>query len=195
MRMDVLDFANREGGNTDTLLNDLRTNSDYRDAVAAADVVVFNQGVNDFDQFDESVFALARDGKCGGADGLACLSDLTDHWRHNLDGFAAVVKRLRGHKPTAIRFVGVSNEYLTDPGLTFGLGGPDTAEAVFAAFNHISCAVAANHDGACVDLRPVLNGPGLDVGADPNSDESMQAVADAIVALGLPELRCRRGRH
>ena len=183
-----LDFANPAGSNTDLLLNSLKTDQKYRDAVAAADVVVFNHGLNDFDQFDKAVFVPLRNGHCGGGDGLACLQKLTDHWTQNLAGYAAVVKDLRGDKPTAVRFVGISNEYLTDPVPKMILGGAKNAQAVFAGFNDVSCAVAEEHDGVCVDLRPVLNGPTMDAGADPNSPESMQAVADAIVALGLPEL-------
>ncbi len=183
-----LDFANPAGSNTDLLLNSLKTDKKYRDAVAAADVVVFNHGLNDFDQFDHSVFVPLRNGHCGGDDGLACLKKLTDHWTHNLAGYAAVVKDLRGDKPTAVRFVGISNDYLTDPVPKLILGGAENAQAVFARFNDVSCAVAEEHDGLCVDLRPVLNGPTEDAGADPNSPESMKAVADAIVALGLPEL-------
>ena len=183
-----LDFANPAGSNTDLVLNSLKTDKKYRDAVAAADVVVFNHGLNDFDQFDHSVFVPLRNGHCGGDDGLACLKKLTDHWTQNLAGYAAVVKDLRGDKPTAVRFVGISNDYLTDPIPIVILGGAKNAHAVFAGFNDVSCAVAEEHDGMCLDLRPVLNGPTMDAGADPNSPESMQAVADAIVALGLPEL-------
>ena len=188
VQMTSLDFANPAGSNTDLLLKSLKTDKKYRDAVAAADVVVFNHGLNDFDQFDKAVFVPMRNGHCGGDDGLACLKKLTDHWTHNLAGYAAVVKDLRGDKPTAVRFVGISNEYLSDPTPKLILGGAKNAQAVFGGFNDVSCAVAEDHGGMCVDLRPVLNGPTLDVAADPNSPESMKAVADAVVALGLPEL-------
>ncbi len=188
VKVAVLDFTQADGGNTDELLRDLRSATDYQDALKRADVVVFNQGVNDIDQFYDQVFGPIQLHECGGADNLNCVAKLSDHWQHNLNGFASSVGKARGDKPTAVRFVGVSNEYLTDQGLQMGLGGRAAAERVFSDFNTVSCTVAEDHDAMCLDLRPVLNGPDSDSAANPNSQESMQAVADAIIAQGLPEL-------
>jgi hypothetical protein len=84
-----------------------------------------------------------------------------------------------------------SNEFLSDPRL-IEYFGPDfglTEGAAITAFHHHAlCAVAAEQDGLCVDLRPVLNGPDLEQPRDVNTQEAMQAVADALVATGLPEL-------
>ena len=182
--VDVVNLL-ENGGNTDVLLKEFREDADYRAAIADADVVIINQGVNDIDQFMD-VFDSASKGTCGGPDGLACLSALTDHWRQNLDAFATEVATLRHGQPTALRLVGVSNEYLSDPGLSFM--GEEMAAATFGGFNEVSCEVAAAHGGACVDLRPVLNGPAGDQPQDANTQDSMQAVADAIVAAGLAEL-------
>ncbi|WP_314503850.1 SGNH/GDSL hydrolase family protein [uncultured Microbacterium sp.] len=184
VNVDVVDLV-ENGGNTDSLLAEFRNDARYREAIAGADVVIINQGVNDFDQFGD-VFQSYAAGTCGGADGMGCLSALTEHWRQNLDGFATEVEWLREGQPTALRLVGVSNEFYTDPGL--GFLGKDMGTKTFASFNSVSCEVAAAHGGQCVDLRPVLNGPAGDEPADPNTQEAMQAVADAIVAVGLAEL-------
>ncbi len=58
----------------------------------------------------------------------------------------------------------------------------------FEALNTAECEAARTHDAICVDVRPVLNGPTLDQPVDENSPQSMQAVADSLLATGLPEL-------
>ncbi|MCA0294135.1 MAG: hypothetical protein LCH96_02260 [Actinobacteria bacterium] len=110
-------------------------------------------------------------------------------WSKNLNALADTVDKLRRGRPTSLRMVGVSNEYLTDSGVAGALGGPDEAAKVFGSFNQVSCQVAAKHSGKCVDLRPVLNGPDGATPADPNTQDAMQKVADAIVAQGLNGLQ------
>lgn len=51
------------------------------------------------------------------------------------------------------------------------------------------CEVAASHNAVCVDIALALNGPDLLQPRDVNTQEAMQAVADAILATGLDELR------
>ena len=155
------------GGDSASFLDELKNNAEYRDAVASADVVVFNMGLNDLEK-------------------TADPEKLTDMWAKNLDAMLDIVDKLRAGQPTAVRMVGVSNEYLSDAGLRAGLG--DSASKIFESFNQVSCAVAADHDGQCVDLRPVLNGKDGQEPTDPNSQESMIAVASAVAAKGLREL-------
>ena len=59
---------------------------------------------------------------------------------------------------------------------------------MFKALNDAVCATARAHEAKCVDVRRVLNGPTLDQAVDENSDASMQAVADALLATGIDEL-------
>jgi hypothetical protein len=60
--------------------------------------------------------------------------------------------------------------------------------AYFEALNTAECDAARTHDAIFVDVRLILNGPTLDQPVDENSPESMGAVADALLATGLPEL-------
>lgn len=50
------------------------------------------------------------------------------------------------------------------------------------------CNAAAAHEAVCVDPRPVLWGPNLDQPVSGDSQEPMQAIADALAATGLAEL-------
>lgn len=101
------------------------------------------------------------------------------------------VGSLRSGEKTAIRLVTNSNEFLADQRLIdlFGPAFGPKEGAVITAMNHdVLCDVAAAHKAICVDLRPVLNGPHLDQPRDVNTQTSMQAVADALLATGLTEL-------
>lgn len=158
------------GGDSASVLDELKQNVEYRDAVAGADIVVFNMGLNDLEK-------------------TADPETLKVMWSKNLDAMLDVVDELRAGRPTAVRMVGVSNEYLSDVGLRAGLG--DSASRIFQLFNQVSCSVAADHDGQCVDLRPLLNGKNGQEPTDPNSQESMNAVASAVAAKGLTELSGR----
>lgn len=155
------------GGDSTSLVDELKNNAEYRDAVADADIVVVNMGLNDLEK-------------------TADPAKLTSMWSKNLDAMLDIVDKLRAGQPTAVRMVGVSNEYLSDAGLRAGLG--DSASKIFQSFNQVSCAVAADHGGQCVDLRSVLNGVDGQQATDPNSQESMNAVASAVAAAGLDEL-------
>jgi hypothetical protein len=108
----------------------------------------------------------------------------------NFDAILNEIDRLQGDRPTAIRLVTAANFFLSDPSATKGLP-PDAMEfgaKWFEALNTAECDAARTHDAICVDVRPILNGPTLDQPVDENSPASMQAVADALLATGLPEL-------
>ena len=190
-----IDFVNlaTNGGTSQDLLNSIITSekirgTDVREAVMSAHIVVISTGANDL----EPAFDAYAAGTCGGADQLDCFRKVAEGWRVSFDGILTEIDALRDGNPTAIRLVTNSNEFLADPGLIdlfgpeFGLAGG----AVITALNHdVLCEVAVKHGAQCVDLRPVLNGPNFDKPQDVNTQEAMQAVADALLASGLDELR------
>ena len=178
------------GGTSASLLESLRGDESYRDAVTQSDVIVISTGANDMEPAGQSWKA----GTCGGPDGLDCFRALGEEWQANFDQMLEEIDELRAGEPTAVRLVTNSNEFLSDPGLIdyfgadFGLSGGAT---ITALHHDALCAAAAEHGDVCVDLRPVLNGVSLDQPRDVNAQESMQAVADALVASGLAELDAR----
>ena len=184
-----IDFINltTNGGTSQSLLKDIQTSQKIRDAVTSADIIVINTGANDL----EDAFGLFAAGNCGGADHLDCFRKVAEDWRISFDGILTEIETLRNGKPTAIRLVTNSNEALSDPGLIeiFGPNDSSGAGAFITDLHHeILCEVAAKHGAKCVDLRPVLNGPNFDKPQDVNTQEAMQAVADALLASGLDEL-------
>ena len=185
-----IDFVNltTNGGTPQSLLKSIQTSEQMRDAVKSADIIVISTGANDL----EDAFGLFAAGSCGGADHFDCFRKVGEVWRTSFDGILTEINTLRAGKPTAIRLATNSNEALSDPGLIeiFGLKDSSGGGAFITDLHHeILCEVAAKHEAKCVDLRPVLNGPNFDEPQDVNTQEAMQAVADALLASGLDELR------
>ena len=176
------------GGTSTSLANDMATSPAVRDAIARADIVVISTGANDF----EAAGQAWTSGTCGGGDDLDCFRAVADGWRTNFDAMLSTIEELRGGRPTTVRLVTNSNEFLADPGLISYFGadfGPREGAVITAMHHDALCEVATEHGQVCVDLRRVLNGPTLDRPQDVNTQEAMQAVADALVASGVAELR------
>jgi GDSL-like lipase/acylhydrolase family protein len=185
----TIEFVNRteNGGTSGSLLDSITTSEATRDAVAKADIIVVSTGANDL----EAAFNSYSGGTCGGTDALECFREVARGWHDNFAAILTEIQSLRDAQPTAIRIVTNSNEFLFDPGLISLFGadfGPNGGAAITSMHHDELCEVAAEYSAACVDLRPVLNGPNFDRPADINTQESMQAVADALLASGLAEL-------
>jgi hypothetical protein len=184
-----MDFTGRSTGSSASLLDSLRGFPEMQAAVARADVVMIATGPNEM----EGTGAAIANGSCRQSDGYPCIKELGDRWTRNFNASLDEVDRLRGGRPTAIRMVNAANPFISVPGMSTELGLPaDFAttggDALFAALTEANCDAAAAHGGQCVDVRPILNGPAMDEPTDENSPESHQAIADALIDLGLPEL-------
>jgi hypothetical protein len=170
------------GGGTASLLKALREDSTFRAKVARGDVIMIATGPNEiglaFDPYTQ--------GDCGKA--FACVQPLEDEWRENFNAILDEIEGIRGDRPTAIRLVSAAN-FLLIPEVNEDLpaDAPAFGARLFEALNTAGCDAAQAHGAVCVDVRPILNGPKLDQPVDENSTESMQAVADGLLAAGLPE--------
>lgn len=174
---------------TATLLESLRSDQEIQSAVALADVVGIATGPNEA----EAAWTAASEGTCGGADGLRCIRELGDLWTANLDAALTEIEQLRAGRPTAIRLLSADNPFFSVLGFHENVGLPADFAAsggilTFDLLTSAACDTAERHGGACIDVRPILNGPTLDQVVDVETDENHQAVADAMLATGLPEL-------
>jgi lysophospholipase L1-like esterase len=181
------EFTNltENGGTSESLLAEIREYAPYRDAIAAADVIVISIGANDLEP------ALASYGAdtCGPPKGLGCFREVADDWGRNMDAILTEVDELRGGRPTAIRVLTQANEADSDLSFMFGESFlTDQLPQVMEWQNQEFCRAATRHHDQCVDLRPVLNGSNLTVPVDVNTQEAMQTVADTLFANGLAEL-------
>jgi len=176
------------GGSAASLLADFKSTQTIRDAVAAADVVIISTGGNDLGPAFDATVA----GNCGGADKLDCFRTVAESLRVSFEGILTEIDGLRAGRPTAVRLVTISNEFLADPDLIDALGvdfGRTRGVAVTKMNRDVECLVAAAHHAKCVDLGAALNGSDLLQPQDVNTQDAMQKVADAILASGLDELQ------
>lgn len=186
---EAVEFVDRttNGGTSGDLLEDIRTVESVRAVIAESEVIVISTGANDL----EPAFGSWHRDECGGADDLDCFRAIAETWQSNFDAMLAEIAALREGAPTAVRVLTNSNEFLGgDPALQFfgpefGLAGGAT---ITALHHDALCTAAETHDAVCIDLRPVLNGPDLTTPASINTQQSMQLVADALLASGLDEL-------
>lgn len=138
------------------------------------------------------VRALYMADTCGGSDGRACMRALGEFWYRNFDAILDEIELLRGDEATAIRLVNAANPFVSEPAMSEGLEDDFATNAgaqMFGVLTDAVCRNAKEHDAICVDVRPILNGATPDQPVDENSPASMQAVADALLATGLPELK------
>lgn len=187
--VEFIDLTGDRTTDSTALLESLRTDEEIRAAVADADVVLIATGPNEGSITTEPL----KTGTCGGADNLDCVRALGERWSTNFDSSIDEIERLRDGKPTAIRLVNAANFLTSAPSMATEMGlDEDFAMTAFALnfelLTKATCEAAEAHDAQCVDVRPILNGPDLDQPTDENSPENMQAIADALVDIGLPEL-------
>jgi len=177
----------RTGETSETLLASLRFNPDTQEAARAADIVVIATGSNDL----EALITAPAKGDCADDRQVGCVEAIGRLWTSNLNAILDEVALLRGDAPTAVRLVSPGNFFLSDPSLVEILSedlAPTKGELIFSLLAEANCAAAEAHGAVCLDVRPIINGPTMDQPGDENSPEMMQAVADALLATGLPEL-------
>jgi hypothetical protein len=167
---------------TASLLTSLRFNAATRDAVRSADIIMITSGSNEIHHALDCDEAVLPD----------CVEALQRLWLVNYDAILDEIALLRDGAPTAIRLVGNQNDFISDPGLAAAGAdvGIDAAMGarIFRHLNEAACDVAADHGAICLDLRPLINGPTMDQPGDSHSETNLQAIADALLATGLPEL-------
>lgn len=185
----TIQFVNdvTNGGTAAQLADAMTSDAKIRADLARADIIVIAIGGNDLEPAMEASVA----GTCGGADRLDCFRTVRDGLAASYEKMLTEIDELRVAKPTAVRMVTTSNEFLADPDLIgfFGRDFGATGGASITKMNRdAQCAAAVAHHAICIDVGLALNGPKLTSPQDVNTQEAMQKVADAIVAPGLPEL-------
>lgn len=173
---------------TGSLLATLRQDSVTMAAIRNADIVLISTGGNDLPLIGDKLIK----GTCGGADGRACIRWLGQLWHRNYDAIVGRIVSLRHGKPTATRLVSGGNRFLGDADLNSLMpSGFATTGGAFLATVEVGaiCDAAKKYHAICIDGRPILSGPHLDKRFDENSPSTFRALAHALTAAGLSELR------
>jgi lysophospholipase L1-like esterase len=170
-RVEVLNLG-VSGQTSSELLHALRNDESMRRALAAAEVVTFNIGINDLGHAGE---AYER-GACGGEDGQGCLRAAVAELEENWDAILAEILSLRSTRNTVIR--------------TAGLGYTPRVAEIFEPYvarvdRHIAASSATN---GIPYAQPHLHDRHMSPdGVHPN-DDGYEAIAGRLRELGYAPL-------
>jgi lysophospholipase L1-like esterase len=103
-----LNNLGRNGWTSSQLLNALRTDSNFRNSVAASQVITWDIGGNDFLRIVTSY----KDKTCGGADNQDCLRDAVATFKANWSAITAEILALRSTGNTVIRTMDIYNPFV-----------------------------------------------------------------------------------
>lgn len=187
--MGAAEHSDARGKTSASLLSSLQADQATRDAASTADIILIATGPNAL----EGILPDITAGRCGGADGFACIRALGKVWTKEFDAILDEIAKLRDGRPTVVRLVNAANVFAMDKELaaTTPKGFPATGgELIFTLLTQAQCSAAQAHGAVCVDVRPLITGPGGD--SDENSAASMRAVAEALMATGLHQLKATR---
>ena len=164
------------GGQTSSeLLDALRGDESMRRAIAGAEVVTFNIGLNDLGRAG----AAYEEGTCGGEDGEECLQEAVEAVKDNWDAIATELLGLGSTGDTIIR----------TPGLGYTPRAEDDLQHYVSDVNrHIASTTRSK-------AVPYVEIPAGEVGMSPDgvhpNDAGYATIADRLRGLGFGPLRPR----
>lgn len=180
------------GAHSGDLLNSLRNDPNFRNAVSGSQVVTFDIGGDDL----LHAIGLFQRGQCGGADNQDCMRTAVAAFGPNWDAIVQELLALRNKNNTIIRTMDIYNPFvvqLQQQGLFAGV------EPYLDTVNqHIAQSAQANgipmapvhqlFNGASGTEDPIAKGLITIDGVHPN-DNGHKVIADALRGLGYAPLK------
>lgn len=166
-------LATNDSLESPTLLWRVENDAAHREALAGADLITVQIGLNDWQ------------GACM-FDGLTeCLADGAATVESNLPAILGEIDALRQGLPTVVRVVSYFDPYVgtvqAPEWWGFDPAEREAFESAFASaltdFNAMLCRVAVEHAAICIDGRTPIPGPGWDI-------EALPEPADGALVLG-----------
>lgn len=182
----------QNGWHSNDLLNAIRNDATFRNAVSSANVVTWDIGGNDL----LHAIDLFRQGLCGGEDNQDCMRSAVANFIPNWDAIMQEILKLRDPTRTIIRTMDVYNPFVAEEMVTgtFPIvkGYLDQVDA------HIASSAAAKgipmarvyevFNGPNGDQDPVAKGYMAIDGIHPN-DAGHKVIADLLRELGYAPLK------
>lgn len=182
----------------DGLIDELKTDTIRRQALANADVIIVNIAHND-------AAMNSNDDPCDGPNGdnpdwskysAACATAAAELFRPKFESIYAQIVALRGGKPTLFRTINRYNDWIGWPGHELPPEGITATKVVIDAWSAMICEAAQANGFACADVYHTFNGPdGLKpsgdlVGNDYThpSDSGNEVIARILTGLGYAPL-------
>jgi hypothetical protein len=194
----VQNLAEHNGLQIDGLLQELKTDTTRREALANADIIVVGIAAND----------IAMNSNVDLCDGpnpdipdwskynADCAVASAELFRPKFESVFSQIVALRGGKPTIFRTINRYNDWIGWPGHDLPPEGIEATRLVLDAWNEMVCRAAEENGFVCADIYHEFNGPdgltpsaGL-VAADYThpSFKGNQAIASVLTDLGFAPL-------
>ncbi len=182
----------------DGLLQELKTDTLRRDALANADIVIVGIAHND-------AAMNSNDDLCDGPNGdnpdwskynATCATASAELFRPKFESVYSQIVALRGGKPTIFRTINRYNDWIGWPGHDLPPEGITATKEVVDAWNEMICKAAQENGFICANIYPEFNGsdglkPSGDlVGNDYThpSNKGNEVIARVLVDLGFAPL-------
>lgn len=196
--VEVQNLSQHNGLQIDNLLDELKTDSRRREALADADIIVVSIGHNNtaWNANDDPCDGPTNDNPDWSKFNPTCAAAAAEIFRPKFESVFAQIVALRSGKPTIFRTINVYNDWIGLPGVDISTEGTDATREVLDAWNAMLCKAAHANVFTCVDIYHAFNGPdGLtpapDLIADDTihpSDKGNEVIAQVLADLGYAPL-------
>lgn len=192
--VEVQNLSQHTGLQTDRLLEELKTDTERREALANADIIIVSIGHND------TAWNRGDDPCDGPNDGdwskynQSCAAAAAEIFRPQMESLYAQIVALRAGKPTIFRAINVYNDWI-------GVSGtpPEATEPtrlVLDAWSEMTCKAAKVSGFICADIYHAFNGsdgltPSVDLLAQDTvhpSNKGNEVIARVLADLGFAPL-------
>jgi lysophospholipase L1-like esterase len=194
----VQNLSQHNGLQIDGLLEELKTDTKRRDALASADIIIVGIAHND-------AAMNSNDDLCDGPNGdnpdwskytKECAIASAELFRPKFESVFSQIVALREGKPTIFRTINRYNDWNGWPGHDLPPEGIEATRLVIDAWNEMICKAAQENGFVCADIYPAFNGPdGLKPSGDlvasdytHPSDKGNEVIARVLTDLGYAPL-------
>lgn len=147
-----LNNLGQPGWQSSDLLNALKTNQSFRDAVSNAQVVTWDIGGNDL----KHAYKLFLTGACGGADNQDCFRSAVANFKNNWNGIVGEITSLRDPSQTILRTMDIYNPFIAEQ---VALGNLATVKPYLDETDAFIQASAQQNGILCAKVYAGFNGP------------------------------------
>jgi lysophospholipase L1-like esterase len=194
----VQNLSEHNGLQIDGLLQELKTDSVRREALANADIIIVGIAHND-------AAMNSNDDLCDGPNGdnpdwskynAECAVASAELFRPKFESVFSQIVALREGKPTIFRTINRYNDWNGWPGHDLSPEGIEATRLIIDAWNEMICKAAQENGFVCADIYPAFNGAdGLKPSGDlvaldytHPSDKGNEVIAGILIDLGFAPL-------
>jgi hypothetical protein len=159
--VEVQNLSQHNGLQIDGLLQELKTDTLRRDALANADIIIVGIAHND-------TAMNSNEDVCDGPNGdipdwskynAECAAASAELFRPKFESVYSQIAALREGKPTIFRTINRYNDWIGWPGHDLPPEASEATRLAIAAWNEMLCSAAEKNGFVCADLSQAFNGP------------------------------------